>query len=644
MSVHNNDPNKGGTTNPSGPGAISDALNSAGVRSSQFSGQSPNQNQNQQRASRGSANQPAILNINALLGGPMARSAAAGHVLGFQKAINTKLDDNISDAQRPAFQVHVMDRSQGIALATILLCHVVQQGGENHVGVYSMVVEASGDSKIPSRYVNIGNLSVEVEQVAGDTINRELWEKTVLFLRDQYGGKSVFHDAGAMVLPNELSPDDVDRLYQTTFTAIQALYAVLEGAVTAQSTPISVKMTEGAVITATLDPNPPELFNAVGMPVRNDISVSVRASSANTNQTSLHEAALDLTVVNGFMDLIYTKPQMPPVVNPYVAIPSQHYYPRFVITSLDTRVRAITLELWLLALASAPLIGRQWAWTNAFLPRYTDGSGPDLRDVGAIGFEINPTNDPQATPERIPTKSDSFSRKDLFDLLQRWFHEEVVYSLDVEEAAPLSWLTQTFIAAANGNSVAYTAIVEACNNLTDGKFSLMWNNGAIAEDDQNRIHLGTYVDTAGRKRDIRDLGYLGMLNLIGEKDKPAFDEYIATFEQTQMPQEMRMATRAKILNAVTRGQFVLKGYARRITFTNAFIATLDAAVQQAGLQIRPNNVQLLEGQGQSRGNFNASQFAVSNSVGAGTFSHNQTPYGNYRNSMNQPWMGNRFSG
>lgn len=642
MSVHNNnDPSKGGTS-PS-PGAISDALQNAGVRSGQFSGQAPNQNQNQQyRAPRGNAAQPEILSINSMFGGPMARSAAAGHVLGFQKVINTKLDENLSDAQRPAFQVHVMDRSQGIALATLLLCHVVQHSGEYHVGVYAMVVEASGDSKIPSGYVNIGNLSVEVERVSGDTINRELWEKVVLFLRDQYGPKAIFHDAGALVLPNELSPDDMDRLYQTTFTAIQALYTVLEGTVIAQAAPISVKMTEGATITATLDPNPPELFNAVGAPVRNDMSVTVRAASANTNQASLHEAALDLTIVNGYMDLIYQKPVMPPVVNPYVAIPSQHYYPRFVITNLDSRVRAITLELWLLALASAPLIGRQWAWTSAFLPRYTDGSGPDLRDIGAIGFEINPTNDPQAVPERIPTKSDSFSRKDLFDLLQRWFHEEVVYSLDVEEAGPMTWLTQTFIAAANGNAEAQRAIIEAANNLTNGRFAQLWNGGDIAQDDQNRIHLGTYADTQGRKRDIRDLGYLGMLNLIGEKDKPAFDEYISTFERTDQPLELRMSTRAKILNAVTRQQFVLKGYARRITFTSAFIGTLDAAIQAAGLVIRPNNVQVLEGQGATRGNFNAQQFAVPNVVGAGTFSYQQPQYGNYRGMVGQPYLG-RFS-
>ena len=635
-----NQGNNGGS-NPPPAGTMSDALRAGGVGPGQFGGQSQQQSQSRNQSHRSPGQQPDILSLNSLLGGPMARSAAAGHVIGYQKAINAKLDESLNEQARKEFHVHVMDRSQGIALSTILLCYGINHGGQNHVAVYSFVVEASADSRIPSAYVNIGHQSVEIERTAGDTANDVLWQKTVLFLREQYGQSTVFHDAGSSPLPSELSPEDQDKMYQITFSATQALNTVMESDVTGATVAFSVKMAEGANVTATLDPNPAPLFNAVGQPVRSDLSVTVRASAANANQANLHEQSLDLTMVNGFMDLIYSKPQPP---GPYQPPITQHYYPRYVITHLDTRVRAITLELYLLGLASAPLIGRNWAWTNAFLPRYTEGNGPDLYDIGALGYEVNVTNDPQALPERIPTKSDSFGRVQLFELLNRLIHNEVVYSMDVEESGPLAWMTQTFIAAAHNNTEAYRAIVEAANNLTNGVFSQMWNNGPIAQDDNNRIHLGYYVDAQSRKRDIRDLGYLGMLNMLGEKDKPAFDEWVATYEQSDVPLELRLSTRMKILNAVTRNQFTLKGYARRITFTRDFIGILDAAIQQAGLVIRPNNVQILEGQGPQRGSFNAAQFAVNNQVGNGLFSYGNSPYGNFRSTLGSGYSGQRFGG
>ena len=625
--------NEGNKSNTPGTGStMSDALKRAGADQAQF-GSAPRQQQ-----SRRSTGRPAIMDINQRARRPMSRQMTSEQVIGFQKAFAKTLDAGIPSNIRENFAVHAMDSGTNmIALSALLGCYAEVVNGITHVAVFEMIVEASGP-RLQPRYVNMGNTPVEIEQVAGDTVNPELWEKTTLFLRDIYGANAQYHYAGALVLPTELNPDEEAFVQKTAYMVTQALFTVMENDVTGVQEPISVSMVEGgANVTASIDYNPPEVFSAVGLPVLSNLAITLRAAMATSNQQSLHEQQLDLTRVDGYIDLIYVKPPQAQWGQQPI---TQHYYPRYVITQLDSQVDAITLELQLLALSSAVLAGRQMAWSGQFLPRFNTG-GVDLRDIGAIGFEVNLTGDPNAVPERIPTKSESFGRRELLNLLGSAIFDAVVYSLDVEEVGPLAWLTQTFIAAANGNQGAYQAIYDAANNLTNGHFGQIWNNGPIAVDDNNRIHLGYYIDANGQKRDIRELNYLGMLNLLGDKDLPSFHEWAATFEESQVPLELRLERRSKILKALVP-DVRIKGFARRITFTADFIAALEQAIQNAGLVVRPTNVQILEGQTAQRGAFNAGAFAVSNQVGAGLFSFNQSPYGGFRSGLAQPFYGTRY--
>ncbi len=623
-------PGNTGSQNPPTNTQLSDALRNAQAQQAQQSRAA--QQGPQVRRARSS-----IMDINTRTRTPMTRASTSETVLGFQKALTKSFDAGITPQMREQFQLHVMDsHSALIALSTLIATYVERDSsGQVHVAVYSMVVEASG-GKLPSRYINIGNTPVEIEQVPGDTVNKELWDKTILFLRDVFGPQAQYHNAGAMVLPSELQPEDEIHIRNVSYMVTQALFTVMEHEVTGTMEPISVSMVDnGANVSASLDYNPADIENAVGLPLRSNLAVTMRASLSNGAQTSLHEQVLDLTRVDGYIDLIYVKPSAPAWGQPQQ---TQHYYPRYVITRLDSQVNLITLELQLLALSSAVLVGRNMAWSSVFLPRYNVGE-KDLRDIGAIGYEVNLTGDPNAQPARIPTKSESFGRRELYNLITAAIVDSVVYSLDVEETGPLAWITQTFIAAANGDQLAYQAIVEAANNLTDGHFGRMWNNGAIAQDDYNRIHLGYYIDHSGKRCDLRDLDYLAMLNLFGDRDMQAFHEWAATFEDANIPLEIRLEKRMKIMRALLP-DLRLKGYARRITFTADFIATLEAAIQAAGLVVRPNNVQIIEGPSVHRGTFNAQQFAVSPQVGAGLFNY-QAPnqFGGFRGGLNQPFFG-----
>lgn len=620
------------TKNTQQGGVMSESLRAAGADRA-FAGQA----EARQAAPRASS-RPAILDINSRFKRPIGRAVASAQVTQFKQAIEKVLDNTLTGDARNEFQIHLMDASTSlIALPTLLMTLTHEHEGQLYVGVYQLPLEAGG-AKIQSTYVNMGNQPIEIERTAGDTVNDELWDKTTLFLRDTFGPQANYVFCGAMVIYSEIDPEDDLQIQQIVYAATQAMWTKMENDVLGADAFINVGMVGNAVVSAAVDYNPADVFSANGLPVRSNLSISQRVTQANANNQSLHEQQLELTRLDAYVDLIYVKP---PVAQWGQAPITQHYFPRVVITKLDSQVDAVNLELQLWALSSGMLAGRQMAWSGVFLPRY-NVSGPDLRDIGAIGFEVNLTGNPDALPERIPTKSESFGRRELLNLIGSAIHDQVVYSLDVEEVGPLSWLTQTFIAAANGDADAYAAIVQAANNLTNNQFGTIWNGGAIAVDDNNRIHLGYYFDTNGQKKDLRDIDYLAMLNLLGDKDMQNFHEWVSTFEESSVPLELRLEKRSKLLKALIP-EARIKGFARRVTFTADFIAALEAAIQQAGLVVRPTNVQPLEGQTAQRGQFNAAQFAVNSNVGAGLFTFNQAPYGGFRSGMSGPYFGHKFN-
>src|SRR5699024_6711550 len=108
--------------------------------------------------------------------------------------------------------------------------------------------------------------------------------------------------------------------------------------------------------------------------------------------------------------------------------------------------------------------------------------------------------------------TNDFTNEDFYRLMAATVHSSPMYSIDIEEAGSLSWLTQVFSATANGDLQARRAIIEACDSLTDNLFSKNFpENAPILQSDDNRVFLGTYRphgDTTGELRDIRDLDYL----------------------------------------------------------------------------------------------------------------------------------------
>ncbi len=198
----------------------------------------------------------------------------------------------------------------------------------------------------------------------------------------------------------------------------------------------------------------------------------------------------------------------------------------------------------------------------------------------------------------------------------------------------LSWIHQIFIAAANGDEYSYNSLIAAANNLTNGAFEQtftnVYGNEVICHDDGNRIHLGYYVDEHGERRDLRDLDYLAVLNLVGKSNPAMVEEWENTFTQSEIPLEMRMERRRNIMKALYSGKMEVKGFARRITFNPNFIIALSQACERAGLVVRPGNLIETFGAQHVRGQGDAARYAVHAQQLGTAFSYNQPQYGGQR--------------
>lgn len=615
--------------------AMADALKSAGVtgQQQQEHAQAMNQNQNPGYEQSNTGRRASMLDVGMRSSNRFGRSSAAEEVTRYYNAMREILVNQVGEDS--SYKLVLFDGHKNMTnLSAVLLCLHEQVAGVDHVAVHTLLVEASGPALNP-RIVNINNQNIEVMLVAGDVFDGYMYGKVEAAVAEAYGRTITVHDAAASVIPLELKVDDLTHLRRVMFNAAAAVYGVLESVLGAKEDRFSLTQVDknAGMTMARLDYAPGKVESAAGLPIRSDVSVTLQAQENIRGQGQPGqgmEQVRDLAQIHGYVDLVYdpSSSQMNPMApfgQPQQT--TQLYHPRYVITLADTCVDSVDLERILLGLSSAALLSVNNAWAGVYRKRYVQG--PDLRDIGAVGYEANlmGTANP-ADMKRIDTSVDTFGPQQLHQLLSAVMYPGLIYSMDIEEVSDLSWIHLTFIAAASGVTDARQAIIEAADTLTGGHFSRYFPQGAlIANDDNNRIHLGYYIDqTTSERRDIRTIDYLAMLNMCGANDLATVVEYADTFDRTDIPLEYRLDRRAKILRNLIGDNLKFKGFARRITFNPEFIMALQAGVHDAGLVIRPSNTIQDFGSAGQRGNPTVGTYAVQGAQ-AGLFNWAQPSYG-----------------
>jgi hypothetical protein len=551
-------------------------------------------NNNSRVGSRGRS----VLDINANHRRPVPRNMSGEDVQTIQLGLKERAGKVLTEQQKKEFNILVLDNNQSkVTFSSILVCYYEEYQGQKHIAVYSLLVESSGAPLDPSS-VNLGGTTVEVDIVPGDIyLNKSYWQVLEQFVINSYGFNAQIHDAGGVVIPAEAEVSTENRFNRLLHNSTQACYTIMDNQLGGNEEPFTLgEVGSGDQLSARVEFTRQHGEDIVGMPVREDIIVTMSAQSQADSQFSLQQTR-QLTRVAGYVDLMYQpaqagfQPQQQAFGmfgNQQQMMATQMYQPRMVLTSVDTLTDAVNMELQLLALSTAFGLNRNGLFTGTWRANKGKATDVDLKDLGATGYEVNLTGDPQAKPDALPTRSADFGDNEMRQLINMLIGQKLIFTLDIAEVGELSWIHQTYIAAANGDENARLTILQAANNLTMGHFQQLFDaSKPVCYDDQDRIHLGFYYDREGNRRDLREIDYLAILNLAGKTNPKLVEAWEETHRNIQVPLEIRLAQRKEILRQLLASEIHVKGFARRVSFDNSFLEALSEAIVRCGLNVRP---------------------------------------------------------
>lgn len=469
----------------------------------------------------------------------------------------------------------------------IAVCYIHSRG----VTVHTLLLEDDGPLPDPRTFNISPHETVEVPTTPADTYNKAYNDTVMSHVAHKFGDAPII-DGGMQVIYRTINMEDPNQVNRILTAATNAAVGATSlktvgGDISEGRTLAHTLSANGIQLSASVNTSPEVLITANGLPVRRDIVIKSVATVPGATQNNLRGTrgnGFRFAELSAFATLEYVAPELPQYNMYQQQMPqrTQRYIPRIVITSIDSD-GIQTLPSILLGISTAPVIQEGLLWTEPFRPKKGRlNSDTDIKDIGAIGYDI-PELNADEKPGMINTKSNDFTNADFYRLMASTVLRTPMYSIDIEEAGPLSWLTLVFSAAANNDPEAQRAIVDACNSLTNNIFSKYFDGGTILQSDNNRVFLGTYRphnDTTGELRDIRDLDYLAILNICGQDPRIVED-----FERTQRSNSadlvVRLAEQHGILEQIIGASLTIKGYANRFTFHHNFIEALAKATREA---------------------------------------------------------------
>ena len=534
----------------------------------------------------------------ALNASPIGRSMGSEVLKKLQKALGDIYKDMTSDVEVVLIP---LDKEQETALAfsSLLVAARFKRAGNPGVGFYNLILEATGDKPSPifeTTNSGMGQQQIEIVRVAGDAYDDVLRSKASAAIARAFPNVSQF-SAEACVVPTSFNVDNAAAVHQLAVNAVIAATTELQTNFKGFEDLDLTKFAKDSNLEVRVAFSKSQNEDAVGQAVRSDVTMEFVSQQQQNNQNrSLNngDRATKIASLSGFVDILYAPVAPQATYNPWGNAPGttptnkQLYAARLVLTDSTTEF-ASTPAGQLLGLTAAMSLQQDNNWIQAFRPVASSGGDIDMNDIGGLGIEANFENNPNGIGSKVAVKSDAFRPEDLGQYIGALFRPGLVLSMDVPECGPQSWYTNIFAAASAGDANAYHALRNAANTLTGGTFDKFFpQNAPMFVDSGNRVHLGYYEDRMGQKRDIRDIDYLAVVNVLGEKDHASIRDWSDTFTQTGYSLAMRLAARKRIITALTGQSAVFTGFAQRVTFTPEFINALTQACHATGLMVRVN--------------------------------------------------------
>lgn len=443
--------------------------------------------------------------------------------------------------------------------------------------------------------------------------------------------------AGQIITAPGMDIGDVDEVRRIVYRAVEACESLLVdlGVIESEEFNFDAVPADGKLAVRTKFGSIDQV-DYLGNTFRGDVTIEtvVRQNVDKNGRKSTRISPQ--TVARGFVDALYvgqdidnTRSQV------WTEDNTQTFQPVFVITDLDTCVNAVTLTQLMFAIGSAGYLSDSNRWIQAFNPIYAN----ELKErfVGALGREVPMLDTPirRGEPETMGVLTNDAS----FDFIEfcrtAFYLDRLVIAVDIEEGGQLSPVQNIILDAAKGVAESEAAVVASLDFLFGGNtFSTIWDNAgkpALLTTDYTRIPLGYYVDSQGRKRDVRNIDMVYLMNTVD--DVQTIGKLTDAYYNQQLDEQRRISDAIEVLNTMN-STFELTGYAQRVFATPEFFDLFREAAESAHVSIGPDAA--FDINRESRGN----RAYLSRGVGsAGGLFQRRAAYSRQSSTRSQGWGG-----
>lgn len=525
---------------------------------------------------------------------PISKSSGSEQMIALEKTLTEIYSRAAKDYK---FDVISVDRETLTDISLYFSCIVIvgsYTGIPNKLAYHVLVIEASNNPIPPVNETLANKMTVEVTRLSSDAVAGDVFIRAIdSIIRKKYntpGMELVYTDS--TVIPRDFNFKDSGMLQKIAYHAVLATSSELMASMPGFND-INLQNLVQAMGGNTRSLNiyvnygRQNIVDITGLPVRSDVRCIFKDNPLNRNNANeINSAEQTITVaeVNGYVDLLWVGGHEE---NPFIKTMNyqpkfDNYAARFVITDIDN-MRAYTPGGLLLAIATTHVLGTDNNYYMAFRPQTVSKKAIDLTDIGALGYENNITGEGF---KKIDTKSDSFNTNMLGSLIQTFVKPGISIAIDIPYAGPQTWYMRILLEALV-NPKAQEYLINAANTLTNGYMKTHFSGNVFTEATQ-RIHLGYYVNAQDERRDIRELDYLAIANIVGAKEPQRIADWFNTYYGPD-PLSIKLAERKRMIEELTNHGAVFTGYAERVTFNPEFLRALIDGIKSCNFNVTLNS-------------------------------------------------------
>lgn len=501
---------------------------------------------------------------------------------------------------KPDYEIGLIDLSRAVEpsldFSSVLVS--VRLRDQPTLGIaYHVILLAATGEEIAPYTENVGERPVQVYRTPSDAINPALQRKAVQAIQKRWSTKEKPRFVDGTVVQKSFHIEDPTAIQNLAFSAVIAGVTELNSLRTGWTDINLATLNKQGNSVVDIVFKRDQIADAAANTIRSDVQITLsdrkNADGPRDRQLNSGDRSITISEMHGYYDVVWfpVVPQNQPYATfmPQNMAATQKFAPRLIITNLVSAY-AQTPAASLLGISTSLSTRAPQTWIQGFKPSLNNGrSEIDLADVGALNIEgnipvpqANGTTAPDSSGygKMIDTKSDDFKADHLGLFMNTLFRPELIISIDVPEFGPQTQYLSLFAAAASGSARANDRIIQAANDLTNGEFGRNWQNrnAPIFVGGVERIHAGTWVDKNGTKRDLRDLDYIAVANLVGSPYPTIIRDWSDTFLRVDFPEILRLERRRRLINQFTNDTAEFTGWYQRLTFSAAFLDALNTSI------------------------------------------------------------------